>query len=67
MYYDFIWGSHEKYEGFLTIQLSHCDKPRYMFAEEGAIAKNLFESEREDPKYIERFVDVNDRREAMEI
>lgn len=29
VYYDFIWNNHEKYEGFLTVQLIPIEKPKY--------------------------------------
>lgn len=29
VYYDFIWNNHEKYEGFLTVQLIATEKPKY--------------------------------------
>jgi hypothetical protein len=31
VYYDFIWNDHEKYDGFLTIQLNYVQKPKYLF------------------------------------
>ena len=35
VYYDFLWKNHEKYDGFLTIQLNDVARPRYKFVEEG--------------------------------
>jgi hypothetical protein len=29
VYYDFIWNNHEKYEGFLSVQLNMKTKPKY--------------------------------------
>ena len=57
VYYDFVWNSHERYEGYLQVQLNYCPKPRYRFVgEEGVMSSTLFEEEQEDRKYLERYV-----------
>jgi hypothetical protein len=55
VYYDFLWSNHERYEGFLTVQLNYCQKPRYRFVEEGSCPSNLFEEDQYDKKYLEKF------------
>lgn len=36
VYYDFIWNNHEKYEGYLSVQLTYVDPPKYKIIEDGA-------------------------------
>lgn len=56
VYYDFLWNSHEKYEGYLTVQLNYCPKPRYRFVgEEANVPAHLFEEEQPDKKYLEKY------------
>ena len=44
VYYDFIWNNHEKYEGFLSVQLTYVDPPRYKIIEDGVeYPTHLFE------------------------
>lgn len=35
VYYDFIWNNHEKYEGFLSVQLTYRDRPKDRFIDDG--------------------------------
>jgi len=44
VYYDFLWSNHEKYEGFLTVQLNYCQRPKYRIVGEAAeCSSNLYE------------------------
>jgi hypothetical protein len=52
VYYDFLWNNHEKYEGSLTVQLTHSPRPKYRFVEEGAVPTHLYEEDQYDKKYL---------------
>lgn len=43
VYYDFIWNNHEKYQGYLSVQLTYCPPPQYQIVGEGDIPNNLFQ------------------------
>lgn len=44
VYYDFLWSNHQKYEGFLTVQLNYCQRPRFrIIGEDEDYPTNLFE------------------------
>ena len=63
VYYDFIWNNHEKYEGFLSVQLVLSDKPKYHLVDEDQYPRNIFEEEKKDKKYIDRFISAEDRKQ----
>lgn len=55
VYYDFLWNNHEKYEGFLTVQLNYAVPPKYRYIDEEAdCAQHLFEEERPDTTFLRR-------------
>ena len=55
VYYDFIWNNHEKYDGFLTVQLNYVVPPKYKYIdEESDCAQHLFEEERPDTTFLRR-------------
>lgn len=57
VYYDFLWNNHEKYEGYLQVQLNYCSKPKYRFiGEDVKFPTTLFEEEQEDRKYLDKYV-----------
>jgi len=57
VYYDFLWNNHEKYEGFLQVQLNYCSRPKYRFiGEDVKYPSTLFEEEQEDRKYLDKYV-----------
>ena len=58
VYYDFIWNSHEKYEGYLQVQLNYCSRPRYKYiGDDLPFPTNIFEEEQENRTYLERYRD----------
>ncbi len=53
VYYDFLWPRHEKYGGFISIQLSYLDRPKFRYLKQDEEAPgNLFEEERAAKDYL---------------